>query len=100
MVEFAFSLPLRYKILDGSSKWLLRQVLYAYIPKNLIERPKRGFAIPINEWLRQDLKDWAIDLLDYAKLKNEGYINPNLVQSKLQQHLKGDADNGYHLWTY
>jgi asparagine synthase (glutamine-hydrolysing) len=98
VVEFAFSLPQSYKIKDGLSKYVLRQVLYNYVPKELIERPKRGFAVPIQDWLRGELKDWAVALLDSHKLDSEGYLNSSLVQDKLQQHLSGRANNGYYLW--
>ncbi len=98
VVEFAFSLPQGYKITGDLSKYVLRQVLYKYVPKELIERPKRGFAVPIQDWLRGELKDWAVALLDSHKLDSEGYLNSSLVQDKLQQHLSGRANNGYYLW--
>jgi len=74
VVEFAWSLPLTFKIKDGQSKWLLRQVLYRYVPKEMIERPKMGFGVPLDVWLRGPLKDWAEALLDEARLKREGFF--------------------------
>ncbi len=98
VVEFAFSLPNEYKIRDGISKWPLRQVLYKHVPQALIERPKRGFGVPLNKWLRGELKDWAHNLLDPVKLKQQGYFNVALVQQKWLAHLAGKENNGYYLW--
>ena len=98
VVEFAFSLPNEYKIRDGISKWPLRQVLYKHVPQALIERPKRGFGVPLNKWLRGELKDWAHNLLDPVKLKQQGYFNVALVQQKWLSHLAGKENNGYYLW--
>lgn len=98
IVEFANSLPLDYKIRDNTRKYILREVLYKYVPKNLIERPKKGFGIPINQWLRGNLKDWAIDLLDSSKLHSQGYFNTKMISCKLDKHLNGTENNGYYLW--
>ena len=98
VVEFAYSLPLSYKIRNGESKWLLRQVLYKYVPRELIDRPKKGFAIPLNQWLKLDLKDWAANLLDPYKLKTQGYFNVPLIEKKWNDHLSGIANNGHYLW--
>lgn len=98
VIEFAFSLPEHYKINNGVSKYPLRQVLYKYVPRSLIERPKRGFAVPLNKWLRGELKDWAIDLLNVDKINQQGYLNSTMVNRKLTDHLNGTQDNGYYLW--
>ena len=98
VVEFANSLPMDYKIHNGVTKYLLRQVLYKYVPQQLIERPKKGFGIPIHQWLRGELRDWAQDLLDPAMLAQQGYFNVSMVQQKLADHLTGKANNGYYLW--
>lgn len=99
MIEFAFSLPNNYKIRNGVSKWCLRKILYKYVPQELIERPKQGFAIPINEWLRNKLKDWMIETLNPVKLSTQGYFNPQLVKIKLDNHLSAKENNGYYLWN-
>jgi len=98
VVEFAWRLPLSMKIRNGQSKWILRQVLYKYVPKELIDRPKMGFGIPIDKWLRGPLNDWAESLLDESRLKNEGFLNPAPIRTKWAEHLKGHRNWQYHLW--
>lgn len=98
IVEFAFSLPAAYLNRDGQSKWPLRQVLYKYVPRPLIERPKMGFGVPIDGWLRGPLHDWAEDLLSEARLKREGYLNPAPIRRAWAQHLSGRRNMQYHLW--
>lgn len=98
VIEFASSLPFEYKINNGVSKHILRQVLYKYVPQNLIERPKKGFGIPIHQWLRGELREWTHDLLDSTTLAQQGYFNVSLVQQKLKDHMLGRANNGYYLW--
>lgn len=98
VVEFANSLPINYKIHDGVSKYLLRRVLYKYVSRKLIERPKKGFGIPIHQWLRGELREWTNDLLNPVTLSQQGYFNVLLVQQKLADHMAGKANNGYYLW--
>lgn len=98
IVEFAWRLPLSMKINNGQGKHLLRQVLYKYVPKSLIERPKMGFGIPLDIWLRGPLRDWAESLLDENRLKQEGFFNVVPVRKKWQEHLSGQRNWQYHLW--
>ncbi len=99
VTEFAWQLPLNMKIRDGQGKWLLRQVLYRYVPKALIERPKQGFGVPIDTWLRGPLRDWAENLLDKSRLRREGYFHPESIREKWEEHLSGRRNWQYWLWN-
>lgn len=99
VVEFAWRLPLEFKLREGVSKWVLRQVLYKYVPRSLIERPKMGFGIPLGAWLRGPLRDWAEDLLSEARLRREGFFNVLEVRQKWKEHLSGQRNWQYHLWN-
>lgn len=96
--EFAWQLPMHMKVRDGQGKWLLRQVLYRYAPRELIERPKVGFAVPIGLWLRGPLKDWAANLLDPARLSREGYLDAARVTKIWNEHQRGHRNWHYPLW--
>lgn len=96
--EFAWQLPMHYKVRNGSSKWLLRQVLYKHVPQKLIDRPKMGFGVPIDSWLRGPLRDWSESLLDEARLKREGFLNPVPIRQKWLEHSRGKGNWQYHLW--
>jgi asparagine synthase (glutamine-hydrolysing) len=98
LVEFALSLPLPMKIRDGQGKWLLRQMLYKYVPKTLIERPKMGFGVPIDSWLRGPLRDWAEALLDDVRLRREGFLDPAPIRRKWQEHQSGARNWQDHMW--
>ncbi len=98
IVEFALKLPLELKLKNGIGKWLLRQVLYEYIPKPLIDRPKMGFAVPLADWLRGPLKNWASDLLDQQSLASQGVLNADLVSEKWREHLSGHRNWEHQLW--
>lgn len=103
VVEFAWRVPLSLKVRDGQTKWLLRQVLYRYVPPELIERPKRGFAIPVAAWLRGPLRDWAEALLDEGRLRQDGFLNVPVVRAKWQEVLSGAnigwRDAAEQIWT-
>lgn len=98
VVEFTWRLPQHLKLRDGVGKWILRQVLYRRVPKELIERPKMGFAVPIDSWLRGPLRDWADELLDESRLRQEGFFNPSLIRQKWVEHLSGKRNWQHHLW--
>jgi len=98
IVEFAWRLPLSMKIRDGQSKWLLRQVLYRYVPRDIVERPKKGFSVPIGDWLRGPLRDWAESLLDEKSIREDGLLNPAPIRDVWTAHLEGKHDWSPYLW--
>lgn len=99
VVEFAWRAPLSMKIRGGQGKWLLRQVLYKFVPRDLIERPKSGFDVPIGEWLRGPLRSWAEPLLGEARLRREGFFDATLIRNKWNEHLSGRRDWQQPLWN-
>jgi asparagine synthase (glutamine-hydrolysing) len=99
VVELAWQLPLNMKVRANTGKWALRQVLYKYVPKELIERPKAGFAIPIGHWLRGPLRDWAESLISEQRLQSEGYLRPAPIRQAWAEHLSGKRDNASKLWS-
>lgn len=98
VVELAWRIPRSVKIRDGQGKWLLKQILFKYVPAHLIERPKMGFANPLHDWLRGPLREWAEDLLDRRRLENDGYFFVDPVRSLWADHISGKANNQYALW--
>ena len=98
VVEFAWRLPQTMKLRNGQTKWILRQVLYRHVPKELIERPKMGFGIPIDNWIRGPLREWAESLLCEKRLRQEGYFHSAPIRQKWVEHLSGQRNWQHHLW--
>ena len=98
VIDFACQLPLKMKIRNGTKKWCIRELLYKRVPKNLIERPKMGFGVPIGEWLRGPLRDWAEYLLEENRIINSGYFQNSEIQKKWREHLSGERNWHYYLW--
>lgn len=98
VVEFAWALPLNYKFREGEAKWCLKEVLYRYVPKSLVDRPKKGFGVPIGAWLRGPLREWASLLLDDARLRSEGIFDPELVSAMWEEHISETHDWQGKLW--
>lgn len=98
IAELAWRMPLDYKIRNGEGKWLLKQVLFRHVPRELIERPKMGFAIPLHDWLRGPLRDWAEALLDESLLQQQGYFHPAPIRAMWNEHLSGRLNHQHHLW--
>lgn len=99
VAEIAWRLPIEMKFRGGKGKWALRQLLYRRVPEELIERPKAGFGIPVGDWIRGPLRDWAQDLLDPQRLKNEGFFDPKVIQEAWAQHTSGQQDHTHRLWS-
>jgi len=99
VVELAWQLPLHQKIRNGTGKWALREVLYRHVPRQMIERPKKGFSIPLAQWLRGPLRDWAEALLDEQRLQGEGYFHAQPIRKLWREHNTGKRDNALKLWS-
>jgi asparagine synthase (glutamine-hydrolysing) len=98
LVALAWRLPPSLRRRGGVAKWPLRQLLHRHVPAALVERPKMGFGVPIDSWLRGPLRDWAEALLDPALLRQQGLLRPEPIQSLWREHLAGRADWHYYLW--
>jgi asparagine synthase (glutamine-hydrolysing) len=98
LVEFAWRVPTEFKYRNGHGKWLLRQVLYRYVPQALMDRPKMGFGVPIEHWLRGPLREWAEELLDEKRLREEGFFDPVPVRKMWEEHVSGKRRWHYYLW--
>ena len=99
VVEFSARVPPAMKVRDGRGKWLVRQVLYNHVPAKLVDRPKTGFGIPLDEWLRGPLKSWTCDLLSPARLQGQNLFNVKRVEDRLREHVSGARNHGYWLWN-
>ena len=91
-------LPFSMRVQKGRTKWILRQILYRHVPRKLIERPKMGFGIPIDSWLRGPLREWTESLLNEKRLRQEGFFQPKPIRKKWEEHLSGKRRWQYLLW--
>jgi asparagine synthase (glutamine-hydrolysing) len=98
VIELAWRLPLHMKVRGRETKWLLKRVLFRHVPEQLMERPKMGFGVPVNEWVLGPLRDWAEDLLAESRLRNEGFLNASRLRRQWQRHLEGASSEGDSLW--
>jgi asparagine synthase (glutamine-hydrolysing) len=99
VVEMAWRVPDAMKLRDGQGKWLLKQLLYRYVPQSLVDRPKMGFGVPIDAWLREGVRDWAEEYLNEQRLRGEGYLDADVIRQTWLQHQKGAVASGGPLWT-
>jgi len=99
LFELAWRIPQHLKIKDGTRKWILRQVLYRHVPAALIERPKSGFGIPIDRWLRGPLREWAESLLEKPVLSRSGMLDGQMVRKAWRRYIRGSTDLEYHMWN-
>jgi len=99
VVEYAWGLPTEMKLRDGQGKWALRRILDRFVPRALTERPKVGFGVPIDQWLRGPLKEWADDLLGADRLSREGYFDPRPIRLAWDEHQSGRRNRQYELWN-
>lgn len=99
VIEFAWSLPMHMKLRGGQGKWLLRQLVYRHVPAALMNRPKMGFGIPLDQWLRGPLREWAETLLAEDRLIQEGFFDPKPIRTTWLRHLRGEGSYGYRLWS-
>jgi asparagine synthase (glutamine-hydrolysing) len=99
VVELSWQLPQRFKLRGGNGKWLLRQIAHKYVPKALLERPKMGFGVPIDQWLKGPLKDWAGDLLNPSTLEREGLLRPVSLERNWIEHQSGARNRQHLLWN-
>jgi asparagine synthase (glutamine-hydrolysing) len=99
IVEFAWRLPLHLKLRGQSTKWILKQMLARHVPQELFDRPKRGFSVPVDEWLRGPLRGWAEELLSPSRLREDGYFRPDAIRRSWEAHLSGRSNRQAQLWA-
>jgi asparagine synthase (glutamine-hydrolysing) len=99
LVKFAFGLPEDLRVRNRNSKWILKQALYKFVPRELIDRPKMGFGVPVGSWINGPLKDWANSLLTEEKLNREGLLNTKLIRDRWLAHQNGSANWDSFLWS-
>jgi asparagine synthase (glutamine-hydrolysing) len=97
LIEYAWTLPLDFKVRDGKTKWPLRQILSKMMPEALYDRPKKGFAVPVSKWLRGDLRSWAHDVLFDGAARQ--FFEMSRVRDLWDEHQSGNRDRGTYLWT-
>jgi asparagine synthase (glutamine-hydrolysing) len=98
IAEFAWTLPPSLRIRNGEGKWMLKTLLHRHVPRGLVDRPKMGFAVPVGEWVRGPLRDWAESLLAEDRLRREGYLDPAVVRAEWERHLKS-GDRQFQVWN-
>ena len=98
VIEYAFSMPIDYKLRNGDTKWALKQILYKHVPQSLIDRPKKGFGVPLDAWLRGPLREWAESLLCKDRMKDQGYFNTEIVLDSWKKHLEGEHNYQSNIW--
>jgi len=99
IVEFSARLPMEHKVRGGGTKHLLRKILYRHVPREVIDRPKMGFGIPVNRWLRNELRPLLAEYLDGERVRKEGFLRPEGVDRVVREHLSGYRDHQYRLWA-
>jgi asparagine synthase (glutamine-hydrolysing) len=99
VIEFSWKIPTGMKFRNGEGKWILRQVLYRYVHPELIERGKMGFSLPMDSWLRDPLREWAEELLNPNRLKDDGFFDPQIIRESWKEHLSGERNLGFKLWN-
>lgn len=98
VVEFASRVPTSMKVVDGEGKMLLKDVLYRHVPRELVDRPKKGFGVPIEHWLKNELRDWAESLLSPERIARQGYLDGERVETMWREYLNGERNWNYYLW--
>ena len=98
LVEYAWNMPLNLKINQGKGKWALRKILEKYVPNNLVDRPKMGFGVPIDAWLRGSLREWSADLLDEKTIRDDGYFDFKKINLIREEHQSG-INHHHKLWN-